>query len=209
MLAAAVVVFQGRLRFLAPPPAGAAEPALAEAAVVNAPPLNDAGYWDFVLAPAGSRPAVGRLRRLANDTRINACALMTHSIAALLDHNGPSRRDDRARRLAARLCETLFRPARGRPTTHSDPRSETQRCTHLAGSRNQAQDSDAPLRGSKSCACSLLRWRARRAARAAVGTVRRMVTQVRSVATSPFFRYPNIRLNQINFSAELQRARQA
>ena len=41
---------------------------------------------------------------------------MTHSIAALLDHNGPSRRDDRARRLAARLCETPpFRPAAAAP----------------------------------------------------------------------------------------------
>ena len=34
-------------------------------------------------------------------------------------------------------------------------------------------------------------------------TVASMVQCVASVARSPFFRYPNVRLNQINFPAEL------
>ena len=47
-------------------------------------------------------------------------------------------------------------------------------------------------------------WRAREQLELPPATVRRMVARVRSVANSPFFRYPNIRLNQINFSAEIQ-----
>ena len=117
---------------------------------------------------------------------------MTHSIAALLDHNGPSRRDDRARRLAARLCETLAPPA----AAHHRSPSETQLHTDV-----ERRDSDAPLRGSKSCACSAY-WRAREQLAAVRNS--RMVTQVRPSPHRRSFRYPNIRLNQINFSAELQ-----
>ena len=46
-------------------------------------------------------------------------------------------------------------------------------------------------------------WRARAELNLPEETVARMVSLVRSVAFSPFFRYPNIRLNQINFAAEL------
>ena len=47
-------------------------------------------------------------------------------------------------------------------------------------------------------------WRAREQLQLPPETVRLMVACVRSVANSPFFRYPNIRLNQINFAAEIQ-----
>ena len=133
---------------------------------------------------------------------------MTHAIAALEGHDGAARRDERARRLAARLCESPpFRPRRdGGPTRHADPRSESQ--LHAPGwVSNIARARTAPAHHR-----STRRSRApstTRGARASSSTCRRrlvarMVACVRSVAYSPFFRYPNIRLNQINFAAELQ-----
>ena len=140
------------------------------------------------------------------DTRINACALMTHSIAALEGHDGAARRDERARKLAARLCEAPpFRAPRGRPTRHANPRSETQ--VHAPGwvSSIARRDSSMHLSVDPKVARALYyAWRAREQLQLPPATVSRMVRCVRSVANSPFFRYPNIRLNQINFAAEIQ-----
>ena len=46
-------------------------------------------------------------------------------------------------------------------------------------------------------------WRARDQLQLPSDTVNLIVRYVRAVAHSPFFRYPNIRLNQINFMAEI------
>jgi hypothetical protein len=104
--------------------------AVVGSAVVPSPPLHDADYWQFAdwLAGALDRLWSGALNTYTADTRINSSALMTHSIAALVDHQGECRRDARARDLALRLCESPpFRaPRNGRPTRHTDPRSESQ-----------------------------------------------------------------------------------
>lgn len=179
----------------------------AGAAVVGTPPLTNAGYWEFAdwLQPAMDRLWSDSAGVYTNDTRINACALMTHSIAALEGHDGPARRDARARMLAARLCEAPpFRTPRGRPTRHSNPRSETQ--VHAPGwvSNMARRDSTMHLSVDPKVARALYyAWRAREQLDLPRETVDRMVRCVRSVAGSPFFRYPNIRLNQINFAAEL------
>ena len=97
---------------------------------VPSPPLRDVDYWRFAdwLQPALDRLWSESQSAYTNDARINASALMTHAIAALVGHDGASRRDERARQLAARLCESPpFRtPRNGQPTKHSDPRSESQ-----------------------------------------------------------------------------------
>jgi hypothetical protein len=184
-----------------------AAPAPAAAAVVGSPPLTNAGYWEFAdwLQVALDRLWSEADGAYTNDTRINACVLMTHSIAALEGHDGRARRDDRARRLAARLCESPpFRAPRGRPTRHSDPRSETQ--LHAPGwtSSITRRDSSMHLSVDPKVARALYyAWRAREQLELPPMTVSRMVQCVRAVANSPFFRYPNIRLNQINFAAEL------
>jgi hypothetical protein len=178
------------------------------AAVVGTPPLTNAGYWEF------ADWLQGAMDRLWNDTepgytydtRINACALMTHSIAALEGHDGPSRRDERARRLAARLCESPpFRVPRGRPTRHANPRSESQ--IHAPGWVSIINRKTAQMHLSvdpKVARALYYAWRAREQLDLPPATVNRMVRAVRTVANSPFFRYPNIRLNQINFAAEIQ-----
>ena len=83
----------------------------ATAAVVGTPPLTNAGYWEFAdwLQPAMDRLWNESQNAYTTDTRINACALMTHAIAALEGHDGAARRDERARKLAARLCACALR----------------------------------------------------------------------------------------------------
>jgi hypothetical protein len=182
---------------------------LAGAAVVGSPPLTNAGYWEFAdwLQPAMDRLWSESANAYTNDTRINACALMTHSIAALEGHDGAARNDERARKLAVRLCESPpFRaPRNGRPTRHTDPRSETQ--LHAPGwvSNMARQDSSMHLSIDPKVARALYyAWRAREQLQLSPATVNLMVRRVSSVAGAPFFRYPNIRLNQINFFAEIQ-----
>ncbi len=141
-----------------------------------------------------------------NDTRINSSALSTHAIAAFDGHEGAARNDERARLLAARLCEEppLRIPRDGRPTRHSDPRSETQ--LHAPGwvSSMARRDSSMHLSIDPKVARALYyAWRAREQLGLSDALVARMVQAVRSVAESPFFLYPNVRLNQINFFAEL------
>jgi hypothetical protein len=199
----------GLLRPSAGPEALAATPrSVSAAAIVESTPLDNAGYWRFADWLQG---ALDRLwneseRSYTYDTRINACVLMTHSIAALEGHDGPARRDDRARMLAARLCESPpFRAPRGRPTRHVNPRSETQ--IHAPGWVSIINRSTAQMHLSvdpKVARALYYAWRAREQLDLPPETVERMVRAVGSVANSPFFRYPNIRLNQVNFSAEIQ-----
>ena len=177
-------------------------------AIVGAPPLTNAGYWEFAdwLQPAMDRLWSGSQSVYTNDTRINSSALMTHAIAAFDGHDGRARNDERARLLAARLCEEppLRIPKDGRPTRHSDPRSETQ--LHAPGwvASMARRDSSMHLSIDPKAARALYyAWRARQQLGLSDALVARMVRVVRSIAESPFFLYPNVRLNQINFPAEL------
>jgi hypothetical protein len=186
----------------------AAAPPRAQASIVGAPPLTNAGYWEFAdwLQGALDRLWSESAGTYTNDTRINASVLMTHAIAALEGHDGPARRDERARRLAARLCEEPpFRTPRGRPTRHANPRSESQ--AHAPGWVSSMTRRDASMHLSvdpKVARALYYAWRARVQLGLSPATVARMVQCVRSVANSPFFRYPNIRLNQVNFAAEVE-----
>jgi hypothetical protein len=175
---------------------------------VPSPPLRDADYWEFAdwLQPAIDRLWSDARSAYTTDARINASVLATHAIAALVGHDGACRRDERARQLAARLCESPpFRaPRNGRPTRHSDPRSESQAhapgwVTNITQPGSQQHITVDP----KVARALYYAWRARVELQLPPATVSRIVELVRSVAYSPFFRYPNIRLNQINFAAEL------
>ncbi len=198
----------GSLRLLDPALAAAA-PQGPTAAVVGSPPLRDAGYWEFAdwLQPAMDRLWSDSQNVYTSDTRLNSSALMTHAIAAFQGHDGRSRNDARARQLAERLCESPapFRvPRNGRPTRHSDPRSENQ--LHAPGWVTSMSRRDSAMHLSvdpKVARALYYAWRAREQLGLPEATVTRMVQCVRAVARSPFFRYPNVRLNQINFSAEL------
>ena len=145
--------------------------------MVGTPPLTNAGYWEFAdwLQPAMDRLWNESQNAYTTDTRINACALMTHAIAAIEGHDGPARRDERARKLAARLCEAPpFRAPRGRPTRHANPRSETQ--LHAPGwvSSIARRDSSMHLSVDPKVARALYyAWRAREQLQLPPGTVAR------------------------------------
>jgi hypothetical protein len=183
-------------------------PGVDAAAIVGAPPLTNAGYWEFAdwLQPAMDRLWSDAQNVYTNDTRLNSSALMTHAIAAFDGHDGAARKDARARLLAERLCEEppMRIPKDGRPTRHSDPRSETQ--LHAPGWVASMANRDSSMHLSidpKAARALYYAWRARDQLGLSPELVARMVRAVRMVANSPFFLYPNVRLNQINFSAEL------
>ncbi len=174
---------------------------------VPGPPLREADYWQFAdwLQPAMDRLWNDAETAYTHDARINASALVTHSVAALRGHEGDCRRDERARRLALRLCESPpFRPARGRPTRPSDPRSESPRHAPGVVSSIASPGGSQHITVDPKVARALYyAWRAREELKLPEAAVALLVERVRAVAYSPFFRYPNIRLNQINFAAEL------
>ena len=168
---------------------------LAVGAVVSSPPLRDAGYWEFAdwLQVALDRLWNESHTSYTTDTRLSACVLMTHAIAALKGHDGRSRNDVRARQLAARLCDSPpFKPTRnGRPTRHPDPRSESQ--AHAPGwvSSVARKDSSQHLTVDPKVARALYyAWRARDELQLPAATVDRIVESVTAVANSPFFSLP-------------------
>ena len=95
-------------------------------------------------------------------------------------------------------------PRDGRPTRALDPRSESQ--LHAPGWVANMANRDSAMHVSidpKVARALYYAWRAREQLGLSDALVARMVQVVRSVASSPFFLYPSIRLNQINFFAEI------
>ena len=108
--------------------------------------------------------------------------------------------------MAVRLCQAPpWRPTpRTGPTKHTDPRSESQR--HAPGWTSNIRNSGSSQHitvDPKVARALYYAWRARDQLDLPPELVARIVARVRATAYSPFFRYPNIRLNQINFAAEL------
>jgi hypothetical protein len=175
---------------------------------VGGPPLGAAAYWAFAdwLQPAMDRLWNPAESAYTHDIRINASALVAHAGAAVGGHQGECRQDERARQLVHRLCQSPpYRPTpAGGPTRHPYPRSANQ--NHAPGfvSDIAEPDSDQHFTVDPQVARALYyAWLARHELALPPTTVASLVARVRSVAYSPFYRYPNIRLNQINFAAEL------
>ena len=81
---------------------------------LGGPALGNGGYWAFADWLAGYFDQLwdGDRGYYRSGTSVNgriyhnSAFLTTHAIAALVDHQGDSRQDDRARRLARRLCDS-------------------------------------------------------------------------------------------------------
>jgi hypothetical protein len=171
-----------------------------------APPLRDADY----LALADE--VVRRLDRTWREEErsysagghglgatYNAALLVIHAVAAEHGHQGPARHDDRARVLAQRLCESppFFS---GRTLPNPD------RMFHTPGWLGDLHTDDSPMDKAfdpKIAEALTAAWRARAVLGLTEDTVARIVRCVDSVARGPFFRFPYVRLNQINWNAEL------
>ena len=122
------------------------------------PAARDAGYWEFAdwLQPAMDRLWSDSLHVYTNDTRINSCRADDPRDRGVRGPRRGARSDERARQLAARLCESppLRVPRDGRPTRHSDPRSETPAPRARAGWRAW------PTATARCTSRSTRRWRA-------------------------------------------------
>ncbi len=193
-----------------PPPAfgfhGAEHRALAPPGLPR-PPLKDAGYWQFAdwLAPyfdalwlpdrshyASGNSSVGRIYH-------NSLLLTTHSVAALAGHNGACRNDDRARALARRLCDSPPWSERD-ASPEGDPQFHNPGWVESLGTRDSAMDKSIDPKVAEAL---MYAWRARDALRLPDETIALIADRISRCARGAFFRFPNVRLNQINWNCEL------
>jgi hypothetical protein len=136
-------------------------------------------------------------RRL--DSIYDAALLTVHASAALQGHVGPARNDERARRLAERLVASppfLTAPAAPVFDTMFHSPGWTGNMVGEYGAMDKAID-------PKVAEALALAWRARDVLALAPDTAARIREAITSVAHGPFFRFPSVRLNQINWGAEL------
>ncbi len=171
------------------------------------PPLRRQDYWDFAdwLQPyfdalwvadkqlyGSGNSSVGRIYH-------NSLLLTTHAIAALTRHEGPTRKDDRARILAQRLCESppwseLTQPA------EPDPQFHTPGWVESLGTRYAAMDKSIDPKVAEAL---MYAWRARDVLKLPQETIDLIADRISRCAHGPFFRFPNVRLNQINWNCDL------
>ena len=133
------------------------------------------------------------------DTIYNAALLTIHAIAAERGYDGPSRNDERARLLTARMLESPPFFA-GSALPHPDT------MFHTPGWVGNFHTLDSPMDKAfdpKVAEGLTAAWRARATLGLGPELEGRIVAAVDSVARGPFFRYPYVRLNQINWNAEL------
>src|SRR4051794_3227736 len=202
-------------RGLGTPPARAAAPqplperqlAALGAAQLPAPPFTDADYWRFAdwLAPYfdGLWVPEERLSVSGNITigRIyhNALLLTTHAVAALAGHTGPSRRDERAVQLARRLCESPPWTELAQPV-EPDPQFHNPGWVESMSTLNAAMDKSIDPKVAEALTFA---WRAADIIGLPRQTRDLIADRVTRCARGAFFRYPSVRLNQVNWNCEL------
>ena len=125
---------------------------------------------------------------------LNANMLLTHAAAALAGHTGPARRDDRARALVDALCNG--------PAWVDSARRPARRA-HVPGWRDGLSGGGIQhLVVDTEIAWALLfAWRAREALGARPGRRDLIADRIIATTAGEFWRWPTLRLNQINWYA--------
>jgi hypothetical protein len=171
------------------------------------PPLRDPDYWSFAnwlmayfdqLWDADKqyyRSGNGGIGRVYH----NSSLLTTHAIAALLDTDGPCRQDDRAARLARQLCDSPPWSERQSPSV-PDPQFHVPGWVESMGTTDASMDKSIDPKVAEALAYA---WRARGVLRLSQDTINLIVDRISRCAYGPFFRYPSVRLNQINWHCEM------
>jgi hypothetical protein len=174
----------------------------------TAPPFSDDDYWAFTdrLAAAldsrwdadkGAYRSIGGTDAgVEYNIRYNAQLLLVHSVAALKQHDGPSRRDVRARALVDRLTHS---PAWG-PTGKNTNVHRPAVCW--------STDVFSGLRGhmsldSKVAEALTFAWRARKPLGLSPGAVKSIARRIDQCAHKRLWRYPSLTGNQFNWFSEL------
>jgi hypothetical protein len=179
----------------------AASPARGSLSLAD-PPLKDADYWAFAdWCQGGVEPLWSAARgAYSYDARVDAGLLITHSLAALEGHTGPTRQDERARLLTERLLQSPPYLPGGATSTYGPEQRHTPgfviSLTDPSSDEHVAVDPEV-TEGL------VFAWRAREALGLAPETVAAIEQLVAKIASGRFYRYPSVRLNQFNWSCEM------
>jgi hypothetical protein len=193
----------------------AGDPATALAQTIPAPTLPTGGgwtnaeYWAFAdwAMNAAEQGWNERTGFYGADIRTSAAMLAAHSIAAQVGYTGgPTRNDARAKRMAEQLI--LVPPFRtsapGTSSGTSNPRSQSQK--HSPGWTGSPTSNTGFQHVSidPKVAEALSRaWLVRDTIGMTADTATQIVDRIQATAEGVFFRYPNMRLNQMNWYLEL------
>ena len=149
-------------------------------------PLWDEGSGQYRPGPGGV------------DALINSLLLLTHSVAAQEGHTGPARNDHRARLIARALVSApVFIE---RPAAHPAAGSQT----HVPGwtsSMGNAEAGQHLVFDAEIVDGLVHAWKARRALGLSDETAGKIADRIHRVASSRFWRWPTMRLNQVNWYA--------
>jgi hypothetical protein len=149
-------------------------------------------YWDFADRVQDRLDAHWRDDRYSPArAMINANLLLTHAAAALMGHTGPARQDERARALVEQLCHAAWTET---PGTGSQGHAPAWRDS-LTGGGIQHLVVDTEVAWALSVA-----WRAREV----LGVDGDLIAdRVVRCANGRFWRWPALRLNQINWYSRM------
>jgi hypothetical protein len=123
----------------------------------------------------------------------NSMLLLTHAVAAMQGHEGPARNDHRARELALRLVS-------GPPFVNKPGTGQT----HAPGWVNSMTSSNGGQHlvfDAEVVDGLVYAYRARQALQLPDSTVEKIRSAIHRTAHGSFWRYPTIRLNQVNWYA--------
>lgn len=170
--------------------------------------LGDDAYWAFadrcqrLLDPLWQRGLGHYQSGGRGATTLNASLLSTHATAALAGHQGAARQDDRARSIASRLCQVPpWRPEGTGPPPPGGARDQTHDWgwgSAMDSHEHQHVAIDAAVVRALAQA-----WLARAPLGIDAASADAMLTAIHRCATSPFYAYPALRLNQINWPIEI------
>jgi hypothetical protein len=198
-VAASMVGPAKALAAMAPPPRVSAT---SSASSLPEPPLGDSDYWAFAdWCQAGLEPlwnAGGGI--YGYDARVSAALLITHSLAALEGHTGPTRQDERARLLADRLLQSPPYLPGGLVSTYGPGQRHTP--GFVLSLADPSSDQHVAI-DPEITEGLVFAWRAREALGLPADTVAAIERLVAGIASGRFYRYPSVRLNQFNWASHM------
>ena len=199
--------------FAAAPAAHAADAPAAQATTATtlpAPPFDDAGYWavaDRMQARLDGlwdeKAGYYRAGSGGVEPMLNAMMLLTHAVAAQTGHQGPARNDHRARLIALRLVTP------GAPYVTRKPRARAGSQIHAPGwtnSMNDPQGGQHLVFDAEVVDGLVYAWKARAALQLPQSTADAIASAIRRTARGSFWRWPTVRLNQVNWYATMYAA---
>ena len=170
---------------------------------------DEAGYWDFAdklvrRLDDSWNPFLDRYRPGSSsvDTMMNANMLLVHSTAALRGHEGASRQDARARSIVTQLMNT---PPWVELVIDPAPGSQPHAPGWVASMSEERTAQHLVVDGEVTDALAMA-WQARDALALDPALQVLLQDRLRRVAEGPYWRYPTLRLNQINWYAEVYNA---